>query len=148
MLETAPRLDTTNSFEALEALDDASIDDVENSQSNEDGTKNYTNDPLDDTQDQQETTSPKAKRGRPKKGEERGKGKEKAKTPAKKSYTTRNRVSFSEAMNAATSASAAKFQVNNSKLANSDMMAFKSWADQSDGQTTTPSKHGNLHNFQ
>lgn len=57
MPEMEPRLDTSKSFEALETQDDASMDDVEDSQSNEDGTKNYINDPLEE--DQQEVTSPK-----------------------------------------------------------------------------------------
>lgn len=138
-------MDTSNSFGALETEDDASLDDAEDSQSNEDSNESYTNDPL--GEDQQEVTSPKTKRGRPKKGEKRTKGKEKAKTPAKKSYNARNRVSFSKAMETSTSDSNAKFQVDDSKLANSDMVTFKSWADESEGLTTTPPKHGDSHNF-
>lgn len=35
-----------------------------------------------------------------------------------------------------------QFQINDSKLANSDMMTYKSWADECDEATTTPPKHG------
>lgn len=133
---TSSRLVTSNPFEALDQQNDASLDKMEDTQSNEDGMENYPNDPLEDPQDQQDVTFPKSKRGRPKKG------KKKAKALATKSYNTRNRVSLSDAMETATSASSAKFQVDDSKLANSEMMSYKSWADQCDDLLPTPPKHG------
>lgn len=64
------------------------------------------------------------------------------KIQAKKNYNTRNRVSVSEAMETTATASSAKFQVDDSKLANSGMMSFKSWADECDNNEPTPPMHG------
>lgn len=99
--------------------------------------EDYSNDPL-DTQELDSPKTGKKARGRPKKGMEK-------KTFPTKNYNTRQRVTSSDAVNAATSTTSTKFVIDDETLRESGMQTtFKSGAEQCDSENTTTPMHGDL----